>query len=67
LAQAMEGLPGFDVPFVVEMEAGPNWHDMAAIKEGGELPEDSNPLQFGVEGNTTNKNRAGNDDRINPR
>jgi DNA polymerase I-like protein with 3'-5' exonuclease and polymerase domains len=28
LAEAMEGLPGFDVPFIVEMEWGNNWHDL---------------------------------------
>lgn len=28
LRQAMEGLPGFDVPFVAEVEIGPNWHDL---------------------------------------
>lgn len=30
LAQAMEGLPGFDVPFIVEMEWGNNWHDLTS-------------------------------------
>jgi hypothetical protein len=24
----MENLPGFDVPFVAEVETGFNWHDM---------------------------------------
>ena len=33
LAQAMEGLPGFDVPFIVEIEQGRNWHDMEPINE----------------------------------
>lgn len=28
LAESMEGLPGFDVPFIVEMEWGYNWHDL---------------------------------------
>lgn len=28
LAFAMEKLPGFDVPFVVEMEYGHNWHEL---------------------------------------
>lgn len=30
LAQAMEGLPGFDVPFIVEMEWGYNWHELTS-------------------------------------
>lgn len=33
LADAMEGLSGFDVPFIVEMESGINWHDMESIHE----------------------------------
>ena len=33
LAYAMETLPGFDVPFIVEMEYGDNWHDLKAINE----------------------------------
>ena len=28
LSRAMETLPGFDVPFIVEMESGSNWHDL---------------------------------------
>jgi DNA polymerase-1 len=28
LGAAMEQLPGFDVPFIVEFEYGPNWHDL---------------------------------------
>ena len=28
LASAMEDLEGFDVPFIVEMEQGENWHDL---------------------------------------
>lgn len=31
LASAMETLPGFDVPFIVEMEYGQNWHEMEKI------------------------------------
>lgn len=31
LAEAMEGLEGFDVPFIVELESGLNWHDMEKI------------------------------------
>jgi DNA polymerase I-like protein with 3'-5' exonuclease and polymerase domains len=33
LAQAMEGLPNFDVPFIVEIEQGHNWHEMEPINE----------------------------------
>ena len=33
LAQAMEGLPNFDVPFIVEIEQGQNWHEMGDINE----------------------------------
>lgn len=32
LAKAMETLPGFDVPFIVEMEYGDNWHDLTPIE-----------------------------------
>lgn len=28
LCYAMEKLPGFDVPFVAEVEVGPNWHEL---------------------------------------
>jgi len=33
LAEAMEGLPNFDVPFIVEIEQGQNWHEMGSINE----------------------------------
>jgi DNA polymerase I-like protein with 3'-5' exonuclease and polymerase domains len=29
LKHSMESLPGFDVPFVAEIEYGANWHDLA--------------------------------------
>ena len=32
LAESMEGLSGFDVPFIVEMEYGPNWHDLESLE-----------------------------------
>lgn len=32
LAFAMEQLSGFDVPFIVEVEFGENWHDLTAIE-----------------------------------
>jgi len=33
LAQSMEGLPDFDVPFIVEIEQGQNWHEMESLNE----------------------------------
>ena len=33
LAESMEGLPNFDVPFIVEMESGLNWHEMWSFNE----------------------------------
>lgn len=30
--RAMEGLPGFDVPFIVEFEYGENWHDLTEVE-----------------------------------
>ncbi len=33
LAEAMEGMPGFDVPFIVEMEVGYNWHELEEYNE----------------------------------
>lgn len=32
LADAMENLQGFDVPFIVEMEHGNNWHDLTKLE-----------------------------------
>ena len=32
MAQSMEGLEGFDVPFIVELEYGPNWHDLTSLE-----------------------------------
>lgn len=32
LAESMEGLSGFDVPFIVEMEYGHNWHDLQSLE-----------------------------------
>lgn len=32
LAQSMEGLEGFDVPFIVEMEYGLNWHELTSLE-----------------------------------
>lgn len=32
LAWSMEELPGFDVPFIVEIEFGENWHDLTNFK-----------------------------------
>jgi len=37
LASAMEDLPGFDVPFIVEMEYGDNWHELTEL----EIPHES--------------------------
>lgn len=31
LATAMEDLPNFDVPFIVEMEQGENWHELTIV------------------------------------
>lgn len=33
LARSMETLPGFDVPFIVEIEVGKNWHEMRKFGE----------------------------------
>lgn len=32
LARSMEELPGFDVPFIVELEYGHNWHELIALE-----------------------------------
>lgn len=29
LRHSMESLPGFDVPFIAEVETGNNWHNMS--------------------------------------
>jgi DNA polymerase-1 len=37
LKSAMEGLSGFDVPFVSQIEVGLNWHDINMLKEDNPL------------------------------
>lgn len=33
LKQSMENQPGFDVPFIAEVETGPNWHDLEKYEQ----------------------------------